>query len=494
MKISILLVFAVCFFFSCKAEEHLEGVPRSDIYSVSLVENGAEKQLEVFHNRCNKYDPTDPGSDPKDKGPLSLYAEHSVDWSSFTADKEVEVVVEVLDTSKVRLDNVDYRVLPSRKQVIAKRVSGTNKLKFTLPGPGQYSVEIGSEEEWKHALVLFANPPETVIPDFDKGKWLMIKGADHSLDSETGGYDAIWFGPGVHDIGVFNVPANIKQIYIHQDAWVYGAFIMDGKDRSNVKIFGRGVLSGARLHLRESHSVEAINDADGITVKGITIADYVHFAIRLLGQNNRVEWTKIVGGWIYNCDGIAAYAGSKISNCFIWANDDNIKLYDDNITVDKVVCWNLNNGAVFQLSWGGFTSSNVTVRNVDVIRTDYSGEGMNHGIVNCRKGIGGNHRNFLFENVTVETPTNIVINIAPEGRSHPIENFVFRNWNVRMNMKKGIKNKLVGISKSSQIENFSFSNFVINGTCIDENNDSRFFETRRVKNISFGCSDVAQGD
>ena len=99
---------------------------------------------------------------------------------------------------------------------------------------------------------------------------------------------------------------------------------MDGKACSNVKIYGRGVLSGARLHLRESHMVEAKSGADGIVVDGIVIADYSFFAVRLLGTDNEVSWTKIVGGWIYNCDGIAAYANSTIRNCFIWANDDNM--------------------------------------------------------------------------------------------------------------------------------------------------------------------------
>ena len=136
-----------------------------------------------------------------------------------------------------------------------------------------------------------------------------------------------WISVADASIGVYKVPSNIKRIYLEGGAWVFGSFIMDGKACSNVKIYGRGVLSGARLHLRESHMVEAKNGADGIIVDGIVIADYSFFAVRLLGADNEVSWTKIVGGWIYNCDGIAAYANSTIRNCFIWANDDNIKIY-----------------------------------------------------------------------------------------------------------------------------------------------------------------------
>jgi hypothetical protein len=283
------------------------------------------------------------------------------------------------------------------------------------------------------------------------------------------------------------VPDHIKNIYLSEGAWVYGAIIMDGADKSDVTISGRGVLSGARLHLRESHSIEAIGGANNITISGITIADYVHFAVRLLGKNNLVEWTKIVGGWIYNCDGIAAYEGSVIRNCFIWANDDNIKLYDDNILVENVVCWNLSNGAIFQLSWGGFTANQVTVRNVDVIRTDYSGRGWNHGIVNCRVGRGGYNLNYLFENVVIETPSNILVNLAPEGENHPIGNMTFRNWYAKMNMETGVKNKIVGYGPDQEFYGFLFERFYINGDCLNERNFQDFFQIEYTRNIKMTC-------
>lgn len=476
---------------SLVSESDNDPVPLSPVYSVKVGNNASYEKIKLFHNQCNIYDPSLPDMLPKDKGPLTKYEGYSVDWCNFILNGETEIVVEVLDTAKVKIENVTYRVFPSRKNVSIQRIEDTNKFTFLLKEQGQYSVEIGTENGWKHALLIFANPPETDLPELDKGKWLMAENASSEMVNNTADFDAIYFKPGIHDIGVFRVPSNIKQIYLPENAWVYGAFVMDGHDKSDVKIYGRGVLSGARLKLRESHSIEALNNANNITVSGITIADYVYFAIRLLGDNNHIEWTKIVGGWIYNCDGIAAYSGSKICNCFIWANDDNIKLYDDNLTVDDVVCWNLNNGAIFQLSWSKFTSSKVTVRNVDVIRTDYSGRGLNHGIINCRTGNGGYHRDYIFENVTVETPTNIVINLAPDGSGHPIENFILRNWNVKMDMSKGLMNKLIGISEQSKIDMFNFSNFIINDTCITEENFNNYFETQNAENISFKCEDIS---
>ncbi len=97
-------------------------------------------------------------------------------------------------------------------------------------------------------------------------------------------------------------------------------------------------------HLYYLHSIEAIHQSNNIQIEGIVVADYKHFAVRLIGSGNDVSWTKVIGGWVYNCDGIAAYEGSTVSNCFIWANDDAIKVYRDNITWNDCVVWLLNNG------------------------------------------------------------------------------------------------------------------------------------------------------
>lgn len=119
-------------------------------------------------------------------------------------------------------------------------------------------------------------------------------------------------GPGVHDIGVYKVPANIRNIYLEGGAWVYGSIIMEG--RPGVRDFRprRGCRRG-RMKYRESHMIEATGGSDNITVEGITLADNKYFSVRLIGMNNTVRWTKIIGAWTYNCDGISAFAGSTVS-------------------------------------------------------------------------------------------------------------------------------------------------------------------------------------
>ena len=183
-----------------------------------------------------------------------------------------------------------------------------------------------------------------------------------------------------------------------------------------------------------------------------------------------VEWTKIVGGWIWNCDGIAAWEGSKIRNCFVWANDDNIKIYEDNISIENVVCWQLSNGAIFQLNWGTMKAKNCTIRNVDIIRAEWHDDRANNGILSCRTA-GGANSNFLFENVRTDNPVAFMFRLSPQGDiPHPIDNFVFKNWDIKMDMSKNKKNYLEGSTTESTISGLLFNNFKLNGVILNEKN------------------------
>jgi hypothetical protein len=286
-------------------------------------------------------------------------------------------------------------------------------------------------------------------------------------------FSGIYFKKGIHNIGVYKVPVHIKNIYLEQGAWVYGALKMDGNP--NVKIFGRGILSAAKLNYRESHSIEAINQSDNIHVEGIVIADKKEFAVRLIGKNNTVKWTKIIGGWIYNTDGIAAFEGSTVSHCFIWANDDAIKVYRDNTTVTDCVVWQLNNGGVIQMGWTAPNSTNVSIKRIDILRTEYNKDRFNVGILSYvgnsykEPGRTGYHKNWLIEDVVTETPTQIVLNISPDLFSTSIlDGLILRNWNVKMT--PGFQNRIIGNNPSNYFKDIIFDNVNFNDNKLNESN------------------------
>ncbi|MGH7940199.1 MAG: hypothetical protein ACREFR_03905 [Limisphaerales bacterium] len=500
---SLLLTARVCAAqtppaFQSLTDPDYPGVPRSTIYAVTVLENSnapAEghvrpARLPVFETLCPQYQAGYMGMRPVDRYPLKLFRGRSINWVNFSFSGKVTVQARVLDLRKVPLDG-PVKIFPSACGIIPT-VNG-NVIKFTLTRPGQYSVEIGPDG-YKNGLLIFANPPEKDRPDPGSENYFILTNATPSeIGSIPASYSGLYFRRGIHDIGACHVPAHVKNIYLEPGAWVYGSLIME-PGCSSVKIFGRGVLSGARLRYRESHMIEAVR-SDRIDVEGIVIADTRYFAVRLLGTNNIVEWVKIVGGWTYNTDGIAAFAGSRIAHCFIWANDDSIKPYRDNLTISDCVVWQLNNGAVIQLGWGNARAANVTIRNVDVLRAEWNNNAANRGIVSCigdkfgRGGMHGSDSSFLIENVVTETPVPFIFNIRP-NRASPdrIHGMIFKNWNVSMDMARGYPNYIECADARNPFDGFVFDDFILNGMKLTETNWIRVgrFVTTNLVEPQFG--------
>jgi hypothetical protein len=447
------------------------GIPQSTLYAVTTQGIGASHRLPVFESSCPEYQPGYMNMMPKDQYPMKLFHGRSINWVNFSFSRYVTVQVRVLNRRKLDLDE-PVKIFPSASG-ITPTVDG-DTITFTLTRPGQYSVEIGADG-YKNALLIFANPPEDDRPDPASGNYLVLTNATTSaLASASASYSGLYFRSGVHDIGVYHVPAHIKNIYLEPGAWVYGALIMDGN--SGVKIFGRGVLSGARLNYRQSHMVEAIH-SDRIDLEGIVIADTKYFAVRLLGTNNTVEWVKVVGGWTYNTDGIAAFAGSHIAHCFIWANDDSLKPYRDNLTISDCVVWQLNNGAVIQLGWGNARAANVTISNIDILHAEWNNNAANRGIVSCigdkfaKGGMVGSDNSFLIENITTETPVPFIFNIRPNPASPDrISGMIFKNWNITTDARLGYPNYIESADPNNKFDGFVFDDFTLNGTRLTEAN------------------------
>ena len=164
---------------------------------------------------------------------------------------------------------------------------------------------------------------------------------------------------------------NIQRVYVSGGAIVYGSFHIN---HDNVTVDGRGIISGLYMAHKEDHMVESSSSARGTVVEGITVADFPYFAVRLLGTDSAIRWVKTIGAWIYNCDGFVAWERSSMSNSFIMANDDAIKLYDSNVSVKDCITWNLTNGAALQMGWSSLEAHNVHVDGLDVINAEWRPE------------------------------------------------------------------------------------------------------------------------
>ncbi len=445
------------------------GIPKSDIYEISVDRTDSIQALTVFENACPEYSPGYQGMDPKDAKPLRLFAGRTINWAKLSVDKPTTVQVIVTNTAKVPVIGKQVRILPSRYG-ITPEVNG-NIISFTITEPAQYYVEIG-EEGYKNGLIIFADPPETDIPDINNPEFLVLDEAgiaDVTDIPQT--YSGLYFTKGIHDIGIFHIPHHIKNVYFEDGSWVYGTLIMDGNP--GVRIYGRGVLSSARLNYRTSHCVEAINGSNNITLEGLVVADPKYFAVRLIGQYNKVEYTKVIGGWVYNCDGIAAYKGSEVRKCFIWANDDAIKVYRDSITWSDIVVWVLENGGVIQTSWGGAvggsTSKGVKISRIDVLNAEWDNPGFASALLSC---VGNRYEtpgksdelvNWLIEDVVTENPVPLIFKITPDTYSHThIHGMTLKNWNVQMPMNTAYVNEIKGEDPNDFLSGFVFDSVIFN--------------------------------
>ena len=483
MRIITLIAITVAVLMSASAQlvtypGAYTGVTKSSFYKVTVTRGEQSEEIVVFQNDC----PVD-----TEQGTTAKFLGRTINWAHFSFSDSVIVEVQILNLAKIPLSSVS--ILPSRYGISADTV-GTDKVRFVMKNPGQVSVEIG-ENGYKNGLMIFANPLETDVPNPNAAGWKKLNNATAADMTNLGSYNALYFEPGVHNIGKFNVPANIKSIYIHGEAWVYGALSLSGSGVSNTKIYGRGVLSQAKFALREVHSIETTNGANAIKLYGIVVADFKHFALRLVSNNNDVNWVKVIGGWAFNNDGYAGYAGSVIKNSFIWANDDNIKLYRDNLVVENMVCWQLDNGAIFQMGWSSISARNIRVKNVDVIRAEWTGDRKNNGVISAVIDPGNaavTQTDWIIENVKVETPVTHIFRISPRS-GHFINNMTFRNWDVKMNFELLKINYINGYNSTYKISNLQIENLKINGNCITNENAVSFakFDMTNVENINFTC-------
>jgi len=453
-------------------EINYPGVLKSDIYEVTITSNTSREKPVVFQNKCPLFELGYMNMIENDRFPLEIFKGRTINWTKFSLSGDVTIEVTITDPVKVPVIG-DIKVLPSR-HAVSPVVDG-NSIRFTLTKPGQYSVEVGVDG-YKNGLMIFADPPETDIPDHYSGSYFLISnGSRAKINSVPASATGVFFKKGVRDIGVYHIPIHIKNIYLEDGSWVYGALIMDGN--ANVKIFGRGVLSSARMNYMESHCIEAINQSNNIHIEGIVVADPKYFAVRLVGQNNHVSWVKIVGGWVYNCDGISAYEGSDISNCFIWANDDAIKAYRDNISWSDIVVWQLNNGGVIQMSWGGSNASNVTIKRIDVLRAEWNKPGFNRALLSCvgnryqQPGLYGLQKDWLIEDLITEAPVPVVFNITPDAYTvNHIHGLTIKNWNVAMTMGTNYRNMIIGNDPDQNSDGFVFDRVTFNGIRLAESN------------------------
>lgn len=205
-----------------------------------------------------------------------------------------------------------------------------NTITFKLDRPRKISVE---PYGMKNVLLVFANPPETGIPDPN--------------DSSV-----IFYGPGIH-----RVSGDVLRLNSGQTLYLAGGAVLKAavyaEDAEHVTIRGRGMIDGSdwpwlkgpRGHLVGFRRCKRVL-VDGVILRGA----YGWTLVPVQCENVVVNNLKIVNDRVQNDDGINPCNSRQviIRDCFIRTDDDCISIKglretgrepSEDITIENMVFW-----------------------------------------------------------------------------------------------------------------------------------------------------------
>ncbi len=389
-------------------------------------------------------------------------------YTSFSFDGEVSI--RVINHAAFFKET---KVLPSSRGIEVERSS--NWITFTIDTPGKYAIEFDGKT--KHPLLIFADSHEKDIPSPDDP-------------------DILYYGPGVHFLGIPGLILKPNQdVYLAPGAFVKGRIY--GDDTPGARIYGRGVLSGQHLPGQPAgeysvpHMIHFTDKSPGVTIEGITIVGSPHYNIAAYGADITVRDVKMMGWW-FGTDGIAVGPNSLIEDCFLKVNDDAIKVYSPGLVARRCVFWQMENGAVFQLSWNLKTDrSGFHVYDCDVIRVEHRQEANNRGIFASIHGGAGNLSDYVFEDIRIENAHWRLLSLMSQktkwAKSETVGNIsdiLFRNISVDGNFHQ--PSRIQSSVEESNIDRIRFENLTINGQLIESVEELNIdYDPTRTKNISF---------
>jgi hypothetical protein len=338
------------------------------------------------------------------------------------------------------------KVLPRSAGINIKQENNT--VSFNINKAGQYSVEFQSGIRIEHPLLIFANDLEKDIPAV----------TDTSV---------IYFGPGLHEIGIrYIVPAG-KKIYLHGSAYVKGQFFSENSNK--ITIYGRGILSGEDYAARTADHMIHLRNGKNILIEGITIIHAPRFMIVTSGSGHHINNVKMMGWW-FSTDGVSTGEDALIENCFFKVNDDAIKLYQNKTTARHCVIWQMENGAPFQLGWNGTNDySNCHVYDMEVIRVEHEWDNENEAVICAIHGGKGHKTNFLFEDIRIDNSNWRIFHLITkpnrwgqwDTESGSMSNMIFRN--IEMYGEQRIASLIMGHDIKHPVFKLTFENIFING-------------------------------
>ncbi len=339
-----------------------------------------------------------------------------------------------------------------------------NKLRFTVDGPKQLSVEVNDR---KRPLFIFASPPDE--PDTK---------AQH------------YFRRGVHYIGAkYPIKAN-ERVYLAGGAVVEGTFLCQG---DNIKIRGRGILSAGqwtREQWKKDQKLSIITHTNGGNhdhheYSGVVLLNSPGWFVNGYGKHLTCSNLKVIG-WGGNTDGPHLNGNGLFEHSFIFNNDDSLitNRGDDNVFRDCVV-WKGPWGHPM-VSLNPISQNNILYEDIDIIadeqRNKFGTIAITFGGGSVKNVSGsGTRRNFTYRNIRVEEPRTAILLKLDVGAGSRIENLRMEDITAggQLPSEGGLS------AKGGVIDQVSFKNVRLNGAVIDSLAGANLTQQGVVTNVTF---------
>jgi hypothetical protein len=435
------------------------------------------------------------------------YFQHLAGWTHTYVNFETttDVIVEITDAVGYKIESAVVHPQEKGSATVDKLGRAYVNLKkdslVAVDIDGQMDKQdtgMGYKGDAIHTISIFANPPLVGKPDPNGPGVRFVKAGEKP--PTDGDWTTLYFGPGVHRIGLgYKVRKNC-QYYIPGDAIVYGTF-NTGRDPNgeaiwtngeNVRIFGHGTLSGAKLthpdyttpketeeKRRVLYRPIEVNGATNTTVEGITIVDAAFHSIMMPGGSdqkpNTVKWAKMIN-WRANGDGINPFDNGKVENCFIRTQDDALIVRGKGIS--DTVIWNDANGTAFVMDQlqaqkgGGIEVKNCSVIYSRAVWNEWGG-GRVFGLRGDGEGEAG--AKVVFRDIKIEDPRPTLQSfflctevpepyVKPAQRRGPgeVSGVLFENVSIAKPSVRG-EPELIWAYQGAKITNFTFKNVTLDG-------------------------------
>ncbi|XP_067671980.1 dextranase-like isoform X2 [Haliotis asinina] len=410
---------------------------------------------------------------------LKIEPGRSVSWTSFSF-SGAAVTVEV-HTQKdfrnclIRPKSYGFKCRRAGNKVAMFTVTTNTKLMSV-----EFDYDYGSNQaDIKDKLLVFADPPETSIP------------SRHDTS-------VLYYDVGMHNLhGQKVLDGHIKEVYLAPGAYVQGGFRTAGNQ--GVKVHGRGVLSGAMYKFHDPDFQWALvnmKKGDHHTLEGITVVDPEEYYYVSSGNSNVVRNVKFVAGWTINSDGFDVGEDGLIEDSFVMANDDSIKLFHAGLIIKRIVVWQMQFGAIFQMGW--WTARKVhgiSVSDVDIIHMDwcaYKGDNCHLQPNAAVFTVSGHTHEFEVDDIILkdiriegECPRLVEWKLY-KGAVGKVSNLRFENINVE-SVSRSMHNDIAG-TVGAHVQTWDFVNLRYGGHCISDADAGHFsVDTHTTNRIRFAC-------